>query len=87
MLVLSRKTNETIKIGDDIEIRILEVKGDTVRIGIEAPKSVDILRGELVLSISESNTEASALDATLFSQLTKKTTDVKTVPWIPGARH
>ena len=75
MLVLSRKTNETIKIGDDIEIRILEVKGDTVRIGIEAPKSVDILRGELVLSISESNTEASALDATLFSQLTKKTTD------------
>ena len=72
MLVLSRKSNETIKIGDDIEIRILEVKGDTVRIGIEAPKSVDILRGELVLSISESNTEATALDATLFSQLTKK---------------
>jgi len=72
MLVLSRKINETIKIGDDIEIRILEVKGDTVRIGIEAPKSIDILRGELVLSISESNTEATALDATLFSQLTKK---------------
>lgn len=75
MLVLSRKTNETIKIGDDIEIRILEVKGDTVRIGVEAPKSVDILRGELVLSISESNTEASALNATLFSKLTKKSTD------------
>lgn len=72
MLVLSRKANETIQIGDDIKIRILEVKGDTVRIGIEAPKSVDILRGELVLSISESNTEATALDATLFSQLTKK---------------
>jgi len=71
MLVLSRKSNETIKIGDDIEIRILEVKGDTVRIGIEAPKSVDILRGELVLSISESNTEATALDSILFSQLTK----------------
>ena len=72
MLVLSRKSNETIKIGDDIEIRILEVKGDTVRIGIEAPKSVDILRGELVLSISETNTEATALDAKLFSQLTKE---------------
>lgn len=72
MLVLSRKTNETIKIGDDIEIRILDVKGDTVRIGIEAPKSVDILRGELILSISETNTEASTLNATLFSQLTKK---------------
>ena len=72
MLVLSRKSNETIKIGDDIEIRILEVKGDTVRIGIEAPKSVDILRGELVLSVSELNTEATTLDATLFTQLTKK---------------
>ena len=72
MLVLSRKENETIQIGDDIEIRVLEVKGDTVRIGIEAPKSVDILRGELVNSISETNTEAITLDATLFSQLTKK---------------
>ena len=72
MLVLSRKVNETIKVGDDIEIRILEVKGDTIRVGIEAPKSVDILRGELVLSISETNTEATALDTVLFSQLTKK---------------
>ena len=72
MLVLSRKPNETIKIGDDIEIRILEVKGDTIRIGIEAPKTVDILRGELVQSITETNTEALTLDATLFSQLTKK---------------
>ena len=72
MLVLSRKTNETIKIGDDIEIRILEAKGDTVRIGIEAPRNVDILRGELVQSITETNTEALTLDASLFSQLTKK---------------
>lgn len=72
MLVLSRKTNETIKIGDDIEIRILEVKGDTIRIGIEAPRSVDILRGELVQSITETNTEALTLDASLFSQLTNK---------------
>ena len=72
MLVLSRKTNETIKIGDNIEIRILEVKGDTVRIGIEAPKSIDILRGELIQSISESNTEATTLDVELFSQLMKK---------------
>lgn len=73
MLVLSRKTNETIKIGDDIELRIIEVKGETVRIGIEAPKSVDILRGELVQSISESNTEATALNPVLFSQLKKNT--------------
>ncbi|WP_342537032.1 carbon storage regulator CsrA [Sporosarcina sp. FSL K6-3508] len=72
MLVLSRKTNDTIKIADNIEIRILEIKGDTVRIGIEAPKSVDILRGELVQSITENNTEAITLDANLFTTLLKK---------------
>ena len=69
MLVLSRKSGETIQISDNIEIRILEIKGDTVRIGIEAPKSVEILRGELVQSISDSNTEAITLDASLFSKL------------------
>lgn len=72
MLVLSRKMNETIKIGDNIEIRILEVKGDTVRIGIEAPKSVDILRGELVQSITDSNTESMTVDVDIFAALTKK---------------
>ncbi|WP_432354589.1 carbon storage regulator CsrA [Sporosarcina sp. A2] len=69
MLVLSRKTNETIIIGDNIELRILEVKGDTVRIGIEAPKSVDIMRGELVQSISETNAEAITVELDVFNQL------------------
>ncbi|QTD41183.1 carbon storage regulator CsrA [Sporosarcina sp. Te-1] len=69
MLVLSRKVNETIKIGDEIEIRIIEVKGDTIRIGIEAPKNVEILRGELVQSISETNTEAITLNKDLFTKL------------------
>lgn len=72
MLVLSRKTNETIKIGDNIELSILEVKGDTVRIGIEAPKNIDILRGELVQTITETNNEALNLDVSLFSKLTNK---------------
>ncbi|REB08861.1 carbon storage regulator [Sporosarcina sp. BI001-red] len=72
MLVLSRKPNESIQIGDNIEIRIIEVKGDTVRIGIEAPKSVDILRGELVQSISDSNTEAITIDLNVFEQLKNK---------------
>lgn len=72
MLVLSRKTNDTIKIADNIEIRILEIKGDIVRIGIEAPKSIDILRGELVQSITETNTEAITLDTNLFTTLLKK---------------
>lgn len=72
MLVLSRRPNETIKIGDDIELKIIEVKGDVVRIGIEAPKSVDILRGELVQSISETNSEAITVDLNVFNQLVKK---------------
>lgn len=72
MLVLSRKANETIQIGDDITIKIIETKGDTVRIGIEAPKSVDIVRGELLLSLSETNTEALASDAGLFAKLGEK---------------
>lgn len=71
MLVLSRKVNETIKISDDIEIRVLEVKGDTVRIGIEAPKSMEILRGELILTISETNTESNELQKDLFMKLSK----------------
>lgn len=47
MLVLSRKANEKIRIGDDITITILRTKGKTVRVGIEAPNSVPVLRGEL----------------------------------------
>ncbi|TQR17376.1 carbon storage regulator CsrA [Psychrobacillus vulpis] len=72
MLVLSRKTNETIIIGEDIEIRVLEIKGDSVRIGIEAPKTTEILRGELILSITETNKESTIVDESLFSRLTKK---------------
>lgn len=72
MLVLSRKVNETIQIGEQITIRVLEVKGDTVRIGIEAPKNIDILRGELVESVTETNEEAVMVDANLFAQLVKK---------------
>lgn len=72
MLVLSRKVNETIKMGDDIEIRVLEVKGDSVRIGIEAPMSMEILRGELILTISETNTDANKLNHVLFNKLSNK---------------
>ncbi len=47
MLVLSRKETETIKIGDDIEITLVRVSGDRVRVGIQAPNDMVILRGEL----------------------------------------
>lgn len=71
MLVLSRKVNESIKIGDDIEIKVLEVNGDGIRIGIEAPKSMEILRAELIRSVSETNTEANQLNHALFTKLSK----------------
>lgn len=60
MLALSRKVNESIMIGHDIEITILEIKGDQIKIGISAPKSVPIYRKELYLQILESNKEAAS---------------------------
>jgi len=62
MLVLSRKKGESIWLGDEIEITISEIKGDQVRIAINAPKNVTILRGELIKEVSESNTEAIKID-------------------------
>lgn len=47
MLVLSRKKNQTIVIDSQIEVEVLQVKGNTVRLGIKAPNDVKILRGEL----------------------------------------
>jgi len=63
MLVLSRKKGESIWLGDQIEITISEIKGDQVRIAINAPKNVTILRGELIKEVSESNTEAVKIDS------------------------
>ena len=47
MLILSRKCGESIMLGDDIQLVLLEITGDKVKLGIEAPKSVRVLRGEL----------------------------------------
>ncbi len=58
MLILSRKKGESIKIGDDIEIFVAEIKGDKVRLGISAPDSMKICRTELYLTV-ENNKEAS----------------------------
>lgn len=58
MLALSRKKNEAIIINNNIEITILEVKGDQVKIGINAPKEVPVYRKEVYLQIQEANSEA-----------------------------
>ena len=58
MLILTRKIGESIWINDEIEIIITEVKGDQVKIGINAPRTMEILRGELRTEVSHANTEA-----------------------------
>jgi len=62
MLALSRKVNESIMIGNDIEITVLEIKGDQIKIGIKAPKYVPIYRKEIYLQILESNKEAASTE-------------------------
>ncbi|MDE7422465.1 MAG: carbon storage regulator CsrA [Lachnospiraceae bacterium] len=58
MLALSRKQNESIVIGNDIEVTILDVKNEQVKIGISAPKHVGIYRKEIYLQIQEENKKA-----------------------------
>ncbi len=58
MLALARKVNESIVINDNVEVAILEIKGDQVKIGISAPKSVPVYRKELYVQIQEANKEA-----------------------------
>lgn len=68
MLVLSRKTNEAIRIGDNIEVSILGIEGDQVKLGISAPKSVEIHRKEIYDAIQLQNNEAAnvTIDITTF---------------------
>ena len=58
MLVLSRKKGQTLVIGGRIEVTVLEVEGETVKIGIAAPREVRIARKELLQSVRETNEEA-----------------------------
>ncbi|MFL0364982.1 carbon storage regulator CsrA [Pseudobacillus sp. 179-B 2D1 NHS] len=71
MLVLTRKIGEVIQIGDDIEITVVSVKGDQIKLGINAPKHVDIHRKEVYLTIQEENKKASAGVKDIFSLLGK----------------
>lgn len=59
MLALSRKKGEALMINNDIEITVLEVKGEQVKIGISAPKEVPVYRKEVYIQIQEANKEAS----------------------------
>ncbi len=70
MLALSRKQGESIVIGNNIEITVLEAKGDQVKIGISAPKSVPVYRKEIYAQIQEENREsATNLDVESLKKL------------------
>ena len=62
MLALSRKKNEAIVINNNIEVAILEVKGDQVKIGITAPREVPVYRKEVYAQIQHANKEAVSVD-------------------------
>lgn len=62
MLALSRKKNEALVINNNIEITVLEIKGEQVKLGISAPKEVPVYRKEVYVQIQEANKEAVSLD-------------------------
>ena len=55
MLVLTRKSNQSIMIGDDIEVSVLSIMGEKVRIGIQAPRDIPVFRKEVYLEIQQEN--------------------------------
>ena len=60
MLILSRRLNEKIVIGDDIVVSVVEVRGDQVKLGIDAPRNVKVFRQEVFDAIQEENKKAAA---------------------------
>lgn len=60
MLVLSRRVGESVVIGDDVTVSVLEVRGDVVRVGISAPRSVAVHRAELLAQLEQTNKQAAS---------------------------
>jgi carbon storage regulator len=69
MLVLTRKIGESINIGDNIKISIMDIKGNSVRIGVDAPRSMSVFREEIYSKIQEENKLAMGWNATDMSSL------------------
>ncbi|EIJ80518.1 carbon storage regulator [Bacillus methanolicus PB1] len=77
MLVLTRKKDESIMIGDSIEIKVLAIEGEQVKLGINAPKDIDIYRKEIYISIQNENTQAANISSSLLQQLKNRKIDQK----------
>ena len=72
MLVLSRKKDQGIIIGENIELTIIEIQGDQVRIGIKAPRNVSIYRKEIFLEIQNENKKAASTGVVKLDDIIKK---------------
>jgi len=72
MLVLTRKLNESLMIGDDIEIKIVDITSKNVKIGIEAPKNIQVFRKEIYDEIRQENIEAINKDVVSLIDFMKK---------------
>lgn len=71
MLIITRKKGESLMIGDDIEITISKIEDGSVKIGIDAPKDMTILRKELYEAVEEENKEASKINLDMLKNLKK----------------
>ena len=87
MLVLSRQRDETIMIGDDIEITVVDIRGDKVRLGINAPSSVPVHRKEVYDAIKRENREASQVRVEDLDQAHKKLKRPDHPKGDPGAKN
>jgi carbon storage regulator len=72
MLVLSRQRDETIMIGDDIELTVVDIRGDKVRLGIKAPSEIAVHRKEVYEAIKRANEQAACLKDGEFSSVKPK---------------
>ena len=71
MLVLTRKAGESLMIGDDVVITVLEARGDVIRLGIQAPKDVRVHREEVYRELQAANREAASPTDEVVEQLTR----------------
>jgi carbon storage regulator len=71
MLVLSRRAGESVVLGDDITVTVLEVRGDVVRVGIDAPRSLKVHRAELLAQLEESNRQAASPSDDVVARLSE----------------